>query len=146
MLVYSSAKLESDVIVAGPISLHITASTSAKDTDWYAYVSDVLPNGKSLALVQGIIRARFRKSFEKPELLTPNETAEYEIDLWSLGHVFQKGHRLRVVITSSCFPIYDRNLNTGEDIATGTRMVKAKQTLFHEMGKESYLTFHVLPK
>ena len=146
MLVYSSAKLESDVIVAGPISLNITASTSAKDTDWYAYVSDVLPNGKSLALVQGIIRARFRKSFEKPELLTPNETAEYEIDLWSLGHVFQKGHRLRVVITSSCFPIYDRNLNTGEDIATATRMVKAKQTLFHEMGKESYLTLHVLPK
>ena len=140
-----SSDLQQDVVVAGPISAHIQAATSAKDTDWYASVADVYPDGKSLVLVQGIIRARFRNSFEKPTLVTPNSVNGYDIDLWALGNVFKKGHKIRLLLTSSCFPIYDRNLNTGEDIATGTRMVKANQTLFHEAGKESYLLLPVLP-
>ena len=72
-LVYTSEALQQDVVVAGPISAHIQAATSAKDTDWYASVADVYPDGKSLVLVQGIIRARFRNSFEKPTLVTPNK-------------------------------------------------------------------------
>ena len=145
-LVYSTETLANDVIVAGPISVHLTAATSAKDTDWYAYLADVTPEGKSLPLAQGILRARFRKSFVTPELLTPNETADYEIDLWALGNVFRKGHKIRVVVTSSCFPIYDRNLNTGEDIATSTKMVTAHQTVFHDNAHASYITLPVLPK
>lgn len=145
-LVYTSEALKQDVVVAGPISAHIQAATSAKDTDWYACVCDVYPNGKSIVLVQGIIRARFRTSFEKPTLVTPNAVNGYDIDLWALGNVFQKGHKIRIMIASSFFPLYDRNLNTGEDIATGTRMVKAKQTLFHDAGRESYLLLPVLPK
>ena len=145
-LVYTSGVLKQDVIVAGPLSAHIQAATSAKDTDWFVTVSDVFPDGKSIGLVQGIIRARFHKSFEKPSLVTPYAINGYDIDLWALGNVFQKGHKIRILIASSYFPIYDRNLNTGEDIATGTRMVKAKQTVFHEPGHESYLLLPVLPK
>ena len=145
-LVYSSDVLTSDVIVAGPISVHLTAATSAKDTDWYAYLADVDDKGKSLTFCQGIIRARFRKSFTTPELLTPNEIAEYDLDLWALGNVFRKGHRIRVLVASSCFPLYDRNLNTGEDPATGTRMVTAHQQIFHDNVRASYLTLPVLPK
>jgi putative CocE/NonD family hydrolase len=145
-LLYTSEPLRTEVVVAGPLSLRLTAETSAKDTDWYAYISDVFPNGKSITLVQGIVRARFRHSFVKPSLLKPGEVAQYDIDLWALGHVFQKGHRIRVLITSSCFPVYDRNLNTGEEIATATRMVKANQTIYHQHSRESYLLLPVLPR
>jgi putative CocE/NonD family hydrolase len=144
-LVYSSPTLQKDVAVAGPISLHLVAATSAKDTDWMAYLADVQPDGKSLMLCSGILRARFRKSFTQPSLLTPNRAEEYDVDLWAIGNVFKKGHKIRVVVASSCFPIYDRNLNTGENIATGTRMVVAHQTVFHDNERESYITLPVLP-
>ena len=145
-LVYTSAILTGNVIVAGPLSVHLTAATSAKDTDWYACLADVDEKGNSQTLAQGIIRARFRKSFAAPQLLTPGETAEYEIDLWATGNVFQKGHRIRLVVSSSCFPMYDRNLNTGEDAATGTRMITAHQQIFHDSARASYLLLPVLPK
>ena len=130
LLAYTSDALKTDVVVAGPISVHLAAATSAVDTDWYAVLEDVYPDGKSAGLVQGIIQARFRKSFEKPTLLKPGETADYTIDLWALGQVFKTGHRIRVTVTSSCFPIYARNLNTGEDNLTGTKSVIAHQTVF----------------
>jgi putative CocE/NonD family hydrolase len=145
MLVYTTPTLQKDVVVAGPISLHLTAASSARDTDWFAYLADVQPNGKSFELCRGILRARFRKSFTSPSLVTPNRPEGYDIDLWALGNVFKKGHKIRVVVTSSCFPIYDRNLNTGEDIATGVRMVVAHQTIYHDNERASYLTLPVLP-
>jgi putative CocE/NonD family hydrolase len=145
LLVYTSETLPNDVTVAGPISLKLFAATSAKDTDWYAQLMDVHPNGKSFSLCAGIIRARFRNSFTKPALLKPNQIAAYAIDLWALGHVFKKGHKIRLMITSSCFPIYDRNLNTGEDIATGKRMVVARQTVYHDYLRPSHLLLPVLP-
>ncbi len=146
LLVYSSEALSQDVAVAGPISLHLVAATSARDTDWMARLTDVYPDGKSITLCQGVIRARFRKSFAKPTLLRPGEVAEYTLDLWALGNVFKKGHRIQVMVTSSAFPAYDRNLNTGEDIATGTRIVIAHQTIYHDNARASYLVLPVLPK
>ncbi len=146
LLVYTSEVLKQDVVVAGPISVHLVASTSARDTDWTAALTDVTPDGKSIGFCQGIIRARFRKSFVKPTLLKPHEVAEYTIDLWALGNVFKKGHRIRVLVNSSNFPIYDRNLNTGGDIATGTKMVVAHQTVYHDNVRASYILLPVLPK
>lgn len=146
LLNYTTPTLTQDLIVAGPISAHLVAATSAKDTDWFAMLQDVYPDGKVATLCQGIIRARYRKSFTTPTLLHPNEVADYDIELWALGNVFKKGHRLRFVVTSSCFPYYDRNLNTGGDIATGTTMVSAKQTLYHSGSRASYVLLPVLPK
>ena len=145
LLTYTSDALQKDVAVAGPISVHLSAATSAVDTDWFAVLEDVYPDGKSAGLVQGIIQARFRKSFENPTLLKPGETADYTIDLWALGQVFQKGHRLRVVVTSSCFPLFVRNLNTGEDNLTGTKSVVAHQKVYHTNVHASYISLPTLP-
>jgi hypothetical protein len=144
VLAYTSAPLAKDLAVAGPISFHVAAKTSGKDTDWIVSLLDVGPDGKPFGLCTGVIRARFRNSFSKPVLLSPGEIADYTIDLWATGNVFLRGHRIRVEVTSSMFPIYDRNLNTGEDIATGTRMIIAHQTVLHDSGHESYVTLPVV--
>jgi putative CocE/NonD family hydrolase len=146
VLVYTTANLKTDVVVAGPISLHLFAATSARDTDWMAILTDVTPDGKSLALCSGVIRARYRNSSQRPSLLKPNAVNDYTLDLWALGHVFRAGHRIRIVVTSSLFPNFDRNLNTGEDIATGTRMVVARQRVLHDRTHSSYLVLPTLPR
>lgn len=144
LLTYTTDALQKDVIVAGPIEAHLTAATSARDTDWFVMLQDIRPDGKALNLCQGILRARFRKGFEKAVLLTPNEVAEYTIDLWALGNVFQKGHKIRVLASSSCFPLYERNLNTGDNNGTTTKMVTAHQTILHDNAHLSYLTLPTL--
>ena len=92
------------------------------------------------------LRARFRKSLKSPTLLHPGEIAGYDIDLWAVGNVLKKGHRLQVMLTSSCFPVYARNLNTGGELATETAMVKASQTIYHTAARPSYLLLPVLSK
>jgi putative CocE/NonD family hydrolase len=141
---YMSAALDADVTVAGPISLQLFAETSARDTDWFASLEDVDPYGKSLPLVQGIAQARFRASYSKPTLLKPGEVAGYTIDLWAIGHVFAKGHRIRVTLTSSCFPLYARNLNTGENNLTTTQTVSAHQAIYHTAARPSYIVLPTL--
>ncbi|HLK59922.1 MAG TPA: CocE/NonD family hydrolase [Chthonomonadaceae bacterium] len=144
LLDFTSEVLKEDLVIAGPIALHLSAASSARDTDWFATLQDITPDGKAISLIQGILRARFRNSFEKPMLLTPGEVADYDLDLWAIGNIFKKGHRLRVLVTSSCFPAYDRNLNTGEDNETTTKMVVAKQTLYHNTSHPSYVTLPTL--
>ncbi len=144
ILTYTTDALEKEVIVAGPIEVHLAASTSARDTDWFAMLQDIGPDGKALNLCQGIIRARFRNGFEKAVLLTPGEIADYTLDLWALGNVFQKGHKIRVIASSSCFPLYDRNLNTGDNNGTTTKMVIAHQTVLHDDAHLSYLSLPTL--
>jgi putative CocE/NonD family hydrolase len=145
-LAYSTPTLSKELIVAGPISVHISAASSAKDTDWFGMLQDVFPDGHVETLVQGIMRARFRNSYTKPTLLKPGEIAGYTIDLWALGNAFKAGHKVRVVISSSCFPIYARNLNTGGDLATDTKIVVAKQTIYHSSAHPSYVLLPVLAK
>jgi putative CocE/NonD family hydrolase len=145
ILVYTTGVLKTDVVVAGPITFHLSASTSARDTDWIAILTDVTPDGKSLALCSGVIRARYRQSSQRPALLKPNAVKDYTLDLWALGHAFRAGHRIRIVVTSSLFPNFDRNLNTGEDIATGTRVVVARQRVLHDRAHSSYVVLPTLP-
>ena len=145
-LAYTTQVLARDLIVAGPISVHLAAATSAKDTDWFAMLQDVYPDGHVETLVQGIVRARFRNSFTNPVLVKPGEIADYNVDLWALGNAFKAGHRLRVVVSSSCFPIYARNLNTGGNLATDTKIVVAKQAIYHTAAHPSYVLLPVLAK
>jgi len=146
LVYYSTPPLSKDLIVAGPISLHLVASSSARDTDWVALLQDVYPDGKVAGLCHGIIRARFRKSFKTPSLLAPGQVAAYDLDMWATGNVFKKGHRLQIAVTSSCFPAFARNLNMGGDLATETKMVKARQTIIHTAARPSYLLLPVLEK
>ena len=102
----------------------------------------VHPNGYARILTKGIVRGRYRNSFEKEEFITPGEVLEYTIDLWSVSHVFQKGHRIQLEISSSNFPKYDRNPNTGHKFAEDSELRKATQTIHHN---SRYPSHAVLP-
>ncbi len=134
VLVYSTPPFEKDIEVTGPVSVELYASSSAVDTDFTGKLVDVWPNGFAQNLTEGILRARYRNSPEKVEFMNPGEVYKLNLDLWATSNVFLKGHRLRLEISSSNFPRFDRNLNTGEDQGHGTRWVKATNTICHTIG------------
>jgi hypothetical protein len=113
VLVYSTDAQTADTEVTGPVSLDLFAKASTVDTDFTAKLVDVWPSGFAQNLTEGILRARFRNGTTKAEPLEPGKIYEYKIDLWSTSNVFLKGHKIRVEISSSNFPRFDRNLNTG---------------------------------
>lgn len=113
VLIYSTGVLDQDLEVTGPVRLELYASSSAVDTDFTAKLVDVWPDGTAQNLTEGILRARYRDSRERPTLLNPGEVYRLEIDLWATSNVFHHGHRLRLELSSSNFPRFDRNPNTG---------------------------------
>jgi putative CocE/NonD family hydrolase len=125
--------------------MKLHAATDGSDTDWFIKLVDVHPSGLAINLAEGVLRARFRQGFGRMELLRPNEAYEFEVDLRGTANVFLPGHRIRVDITSSNFPQFDRNLNSGEDLATGTRVRVARQTVFHAAGRASHIVLPVVP-
>lgn len=132
VLVYTTGPLEKDVEVIGRVQVVLYASTSARDTDFTAKLVDVFPDGRAQNLTDGILRLRYRRSLEKPEFVRPGEICKLTIDAGVTGNVFQKGHRIRVEISSSNFPRFDRNPNTGGPIADETQLQKASQTVYHD--------------
>ena len=146
VLVYTSAVLEQDLEVTGPLEVVLYASSSAPDTDFTAKLVDVHPGGQAIHLAEGIRRARYRNAYTRPELLTPGEAVLIRIDVAPTSNVFLAGHRLRVEISSSNFPRFNRNLNTGEDVATGTRWQVAHQTVFHDGMHASHIVLPVIPR
>ncbi|MDD8028062.1 MAG: CocE/NonD family hydrolase [Acidobacteriota bacterium] len=146
VLVYSTPELTEAVEVTGPITVKLYAATRAPDTDWTAKLVDVHPDGYAQNLADGIIRARYRAGKEAPAaLLEPGRIYEYDIDLWATSNVFLPGHRIRVEISSSNFPRFDRNLNTGEDPMTATRMEKAAQTVYRSAEYPSHIVLPIIP-
>ena len=133
VLSYTSDELDADLEVIGPVEMVLYAASSAKDTDFFVRVCDVYPDGRSIFLTEGLIRARYRNSNEgdSTELLEPGEVAEYRIRCYPLANVFRRGHRIRLDVTSSSFPRFSRNLNNGEDVGTSTRIELAQQTVLH---------------
>jgi len=121
------------------------ASSSAVDTDFTALLADVEPSGYARFLTDGIVRARYRNSTKKPEPIEPGKTYQYSIDLWATANVFKAGHRIRLYISSSNFPRFDRNLNTGDPIAGSTRLLKAHQRVYHDARHPSALILPVIP-
>ncbi len=146
VLVYSTPPLEKDTEITGPVKLILYASSSARDTDFTVKLIDVYPDGKSINIKSGIIRARFRNSLQSPSFLEKGTVYRFEIVLGATSNLFVKGHRIRLFVSSSDFPLYDRNLNTGEIIGKGVKMVKAIQTVFHEEDYQSRLVLPVIPQ
>jgi putative CocE/NonD family hydrolase len=146
VLVYSTPVLEKDLEVTGPVTLDLYASSSAVDTDFTAKLVDVYPDGRAINLTEGILRARFRESTAAAKPLVPGQVYEFKIDLWSTSNVFLKGHRIRVEISSSNFPRFDRNLNTGKSAATESSFVKATNTVYHDAAHPSALLLPVVGK
>jgi uncharacterized protein len=145
VLVYTTPVLTEAVEVTGPLKVKLYASTSAKDTDWTAKLVDVHPDGYAQNIQDGIIRARYRQGKEMPaSFLEPGKVYEYDIDLWATSNAFLPGHRIRLEISSSNFPRFDRNLNTGEDPMTGVRMEKAQQTLYHSKQYPSHILLPII--
>jgi putative CocE/NonD family hydrolase len=122
------------------------AASSARDTDFVVRLSDVHPDGRALVLSEGILRARYRHGFDRTELLEPNEVAEYRIRMYPTSNLFRRRHRIRLDVTSSSFPRFSRNLNTGEDVATGTRMEVAHQTVLHTSAYPSHILLPIVPQ
>jgi len=146
VLVYSTPPLERDVEVTGPVTVTLWASTSATDTDFTAKLVDVCENGCARNLTDGIIRARYRDSMSKPTLLEPGQAYCYDIDLWATSNVFKAGHQIRLEISSSNFPRFDRNTNTGNIIAEDTELRPALQTVFHDGQQASYVSLPIVPR
>jgi len=144
VLIYSTQPLMEDLEVTGPIKLMLYASSSAPDTDFTAKLVDVGPCGFARNLTDGIIRARFRESQEIEALLQPRKIYEFTIDLWATANVFKTGHRIRLEISSSNFPRFDRNPNTGHDLFSDGEIQPALQTVFHQRGYASYLALPVV--
>ena len=147
VLVYSSNILLNDVEVTGPIKVHLWAVSSAPDTDFVARLVDVHPDGYAQNLTDGIIRARYRNfaQGEVPSLLEPGKAYEYEIDLWSTSNLFKAGHRIRLDVTSSSFPRWDRNPNTGHDFGANAELALADQAILHDSEHPSYIVLPIVP-
>jgi len=145
VLVFSSPAFTQNTEVTGPISLDLYVSSSAVDTDITGKVVDVWPNGFAQNLTEGILRLRYRNSQEKPELGSPGEIYHINVDLWATSNVFLPGHKLRLEVSSSNFPRFDRNLNTGEDQSRGTHMIKATNVIYHDKSRPSALVLPIVP-
>ena len=145
VLVYSTAALEHDVEVTGPVRAELYVTTSATDTDFTAKLVDVWPNGFVQNLTEGIVRMRYKDSQQKPELVKPGTVYRISVDLWATSNAFRAGHKIRVEISSSNFPRFDRNLNTGEEQAHASRMEKATNTVLHDKEHPSAIILPIVP-
>jgi putative CocE/NonD family hydrolase len=145
VLVFSTPALERDVEATGYVRLELYAASSAVDTDFTALLVDVDPAGYARFLTDGIARARYRNSTQKSDLIEPGRIYKYDIDLWATSNVFKAGHRIRLYVSSSNFPRFNRNLNTGEQTFGSTRALKAQQTIYHDAAHPSALVLPVIP-
>jgi len=144
VLVYTSDALDRAIEVTGPVHIRLWASSSAVDTDFTGKLVDVHPDGYARNLCDGIIRARFRESLEKPNLLEPGRTYEFDIDLVATSNLFRKGHKIRVEVSSSNFPRFDRNTNTGHWENSWKAAKRAQQTVHHQASRPSHVILPIV--
>ncbi len=156
VLVYTTDPLTDDLEVTGPVQARLFAASSAPDTDWTVRLLDVHPDGRAISLCDGILRARFREpapprtgvpapgQFEHPRLLTPGLVHEFTVEVGVTSIVFKRGHRIRIHVSSSNFPRFDRNLNSGSEPGTDSTIVVAHQTIYHEVDNASYLELPII--
>ena len=145
VLVYTTEPLQHDLEVTGPVVLKLFASTDCRDTDFTAKLVDVFPDGRAINLTDGILRGRYRSGTDRQELLVPGEIYEFTVDLWVTSNVFRAGHRIRLDISSSNFPRFDRNPNTGNPFGLDAELRTAHQTVYHDGARPSRLILPVIP-
>jgi putative CocE/NonD family hydrolase len=145
VLIYSTGPLSGDLEVTGPVTADLFVKSSAVDTDFTAKLVDVAPDGFAQDLTEGILRMRYRASAEHAALLNPGQIYEISLDLWATSNVFLRGHSVRLEISSSNFPRFDRNLNTGEEIKSARAFVAANNAILHDAQHPSSLVLPVMP-
>lgn len=144
VLAYLTPTLTGEVEVTGPVRLKLYASSSAVDTDFCAKLVDVYPDGKVINVAEGILRARYRDSWDHPSMLIPDQMYLFDIDLWSTANCFLLGHRIGLLVSSSNFPQFDRNLNTGAPLGLEAQMKTARQHIHHQGQYASHLLLPVV--
>jgi putative CocE/NonD family hydrolase len=144
VLVYTTPPFDRDYEVTGPVTLDVYASSTTVDTDFTAKLVDVGPDGFARNLTEGIVRARYRDSQETPQPLQPGNVYRFHIDLWATSNVFLAGHKLRLEVSSSNFPRFDRNLNTGQDAGQSASFVATTNAVYHDRAHPSALTIDVV--
>ena len=144
VLVYTTPPLAEPVEVTGPVRVVLYAASSATDTDFTAKLVDVYPDGRAYNLTEGIIRAR-KRTPGVIEMLTPGEVTRFDIDLQVTGNWFAPGHRIRLEVSSSNFPRFDRNLNTGGNNYDETTWVRARNEVHHSRAFPSHVELPVVP-
>jgi len=132
--------------VTGYVTAELYAATSAPDTDFTMMLVDVAPDGYARYLTDGIVRARYRDTTDRAEPVTPGRVYKYTLDLWATSNLFKAGHRIRLYVSSSNFPRFNRNHNTGETSAAAARAVKAEQTVYHDASRPSSVMLPVIPR
>ena len=146
VLVYTSEPMKEDLDVIGNVRATLYAATDGKDTDFTVKLCDVTEDGVSRNICDGIIRARFRNGLDHEELLQPGKVYAYDIDCWATAWTFKAGHRIRIQVSSSNFPAFDRNTNTGLHLTESSEVRKAEQTICHKPGSASCIILPVIPK
>jgi putative CocE/NonD family hydrolase len=148
VLAFTSDVLADDVEVTGPVMVTLSAATSATDTDFTAKLIDVWPDGRAMSVVDGIVRARFRHGGAVSEPVTPGIVERYDIDLGPTSQVFRAGHRIRLDVSSSNFPRYDRNSNSGisAGAVTADDLIAALQTVHHATDHPSFVVLPIIPR
>jgi uncharacterized protein len=146
VLVYQTEPLVAAVEVTGDIVVKLFAASSAVDTDFTAKLVDVHPDGLAVGLCYGIVRTQYRESYQNPSLLVPDQVVEYTISLRATSNLVKVGHRIRVDISSSNFPFFDRNHNTGLPFYTDTTLVTAEQAIFHSSAYPSRIILPIVPR
>ncbi len=146
VLVYTSAPLSEEVEVTGPVRVVLYVATSVNDTDYTAKLVDVEPDGRPLLVTDGIQRLRYRLSLSEPVFVKRNTAYQISIDAGVTSYVFASGHRMRLEVSSSNFPRFDRNLNSVRPNADETKLTKARQSVFHEKGYPSAIILPIIQK
>ena len=139
VLVFTSEELKKPLVIVGMVSAELYVSTSAVDTDFVTRLSDVHPNGYAQRMCQGINRLRYREGYEKIKLVKPGEIMKISIDMFGTGQQFEKGHRMRLEVTSSAFPSAAPNYNTGGSMWEENDPIIASQTVYHSKKHPSRL-------
>ncbi|HWZ17546.1 MAG TPA: CocE/NonD family hydrolase [Ktedonobacteraceae bacterium] len=145
VLVYMTEPLKEEVEVTGPVRVDLYASSSAPDTDFMAKLVDIWPSGFVQRLCDGMVRARFREGMDRPTLIEPGKIYKFSIDCWNTSNTFKAGHRIGLEISSSAFPKYDRNLNTGAVLGVTTEMAVAEQRIYHDAEHPSAVVLPIIP-
>ena len=145
VLVFTSEPFNESTTICGPLRLKLSAASSATDTDFMGKVLDVWPQGFAQRLYDGMVRARYRDGGDRPSLITPGRVYTYDIDLWNTCQQLGKGHRVRLEVSSSAFPKYDCNQNTGEPLGKTTNLKTAEQTIYHDAKHPSFVRIPIVP-
>ena len=145
ILVYDFPVVDSNLELVGPVSLNLWAQTDGFDTDWTAKLAVVYEDGLAVNLTYGIMRARYRDGYDNPKLLKLNELFEYTIKLNPIGCLLKPGQKLRLYVSSSDFPNFDRNHNNGQDYWSDSDLRVAHQQVFHSVDRPSHILLPVIP-